>query len=175
MKPGAAALSAAVVALAVPTGCKKPAPATTAPSAVASQAVPVDRLAPGELALGTESAFGMPLPRAMRLLGRFPGVVEATGPVSMEDVSNFVRAHVDVARVELGAVGAVFPAVHIKGGDPTRVYRIQLAAAGTETRLTILDVTPRPPAPPEQISNEEAWRRAGYTPRGVPLDPGKLR
>ena len=86
-----------------------------------------------------------------------------------------MRARVDLQRVELGAVGTVFPQVHITGGDPEKVFRIEVNAAGKETHLVMRDMTKKAVTPVEHISNEEAWRRAGFKPDGTPLDPVKLQ
>jgi hypothetical protein len=166
-------------------GCRKapsPSPREGRDLGVASGAapsaapLPVDRLAPGELAPGTEAVYGLVLPRGMKLAAHFNGVAHATGPVPAEDVANYVRDRVDARRVELGVVGTVFPAVHVAAGDPSRVYRIEVISTGGGTELVMRDVTPIP-APPEEpgLSVAERWRRAGYNPDGTPLDPMHLR
>jgi hypothetical protein len=135
----------------------------------------LDRLAPGELPPGTETAFGLVLPRGLKLLGVFPGTAHAAGPLTIEDVSNYVRTRVDLRRVELGAAGTVFPSVHIAGGDPQKLFRIEINGVGRDTHVIIHDVTPKAPVPFEKITDEERWRRAGFKPDGTPLDPKKLR
>lgn len=147
----------------------------TPSAAPSAEPPPVDRLAPGELPQGSESAFGLLLPRGLSVIGVFPGVVHAAGPLTIEDVSNYVRARVDLRRVELGAAGTIFPSVHIAGGDPQKLLRIEVNAVGNDTHLIIRDVTPKPAAPVEHLTNEEAWRRAGFKPDGTPLDPEKLQ
>jgi hypothetical protein len=174
--------SALVAALAVAVssgqvGCRKPHGAEGgAPSArPSSEPPPVDRLAPGELPTGADSVFGLVLPRGLTLIGVFPGVAHAAGPLTIEDVSNYLRARVDVRRVELGAVGTVFPQVHIAGGDPEKLFRIEVNAVGKDTHVIIRDVSPKTATPVEHITNEEAWRRAGFKPDGTPLERAKLR
>jgi hypothetical protein len=181
----ASAVTAVVFAAAGATGTtacrhRAPDPGTVgaAPSAVASAsaAPPVDRLAPGELAPGTESVFGLLLPRGMKVAAQFPRVAHATGPMPAEDVANYVRDRVDVRRVELGAVGTVFPAVHIHGGAPDHVYRIEVHGQGDVTEMVLRDVTPLPPSKvDDSVPISERWRRAGYNPDGTPLDPNSLR
>jgi hypothetical protein len=149
-----------------------------APVAVASapSAPPIDRLAPGELAPGTETLNGLVLPRGMRVTARFSMVSHAAGPLHAEDVANYVRDRVDVHRVELGVVGTVFPAVHVNGGDPGRTYRIEVNSGGDATEIVMRDVTPVPQQVADpSVPDEEKWRKAGYTPSGKPLDPSKLR
>jgi hypothetical protein len=83
---------------------------------------------------------------------------------------------VDAKRVELGVVGTVFAPVHVAGGDPTRIYRIEVNSAGNSTEIVMRDVTPLPEkAPDPTVPDSEKWRRAGYKPNGMPLDPLHLR
>lgn len=166
--------STAAAALALGGGCKRSPPPDGVASAGPSAPPPLDRLAPGELPPGTETIFGLVLPQGLALRGVFPGSAHAFGPLTFEDVSNYVRARVDVKRVELGAVGTVFPAVHLAGGDASRLYRIEVNPRGTNTELVIRDVTP-PPVPPPVQSDAERWKRAGYNPDGTPLNPLDLR
>jgi hypothetical protein len=168
-------LALAVCVAVVPTGCRKKA-RSESPAASAAPKPPIDRLAPGELAPGTEVLYGMVLPRGMRVTAQFPNVAHAAGPLPAEDVANYVRDRVDSKRVELGVVGTVFRAVHVTGGDATRIYRVEVNSAGNSTEIVMRDVTPIPPkAPDPTLSDAEKWRRAGYKPNGMPLDPLKLR
>jgi hypothetical protein len=137
---------------------------------------PIDRLAPGELAPGDETIFGLVLPRGMRVSAHFDRVAYATGPMPPEDVANYLRDRLDAAHVELGAVGTVFPAARVKGGEPDKTYRIAVHAAGKGTELELRDVTPVPAEPRDPtLSEEERWRRAGLQPNGMPLDVNGMR
>ncbi len=133
---------------------------------------PVDRLAPGELAEGPHSAFGLTFPQKMRIERRFLDSAHAAGRVAPESVANYVRQRVDATHVEIGAARTVFPRVHIKGGAPDKVYRIEVVADGAITRLVLSDVTPPPLEP--GLTEAERWRRAGMTPQGKPLDPKSM-
>ncbi len=158
--------------------CRRRAPsgASGASAAASVTKLPLDRLGPGELAPGAETVYGLVLPRGMRLSARFQRIAHATGPVPAEDVANYVRDRVDVHRVELGVVGTVFPAVHVKDGDPGKLYRIEVSSAGPTTEIVMEDVTPVPTAPIDPtVPEAERWRRAGYKPNGTPLDPMKMR
>jgi hypothetical protein len=165
--------AALIAALCLAVGCKR-SPSPAAGASAAPSAPPVDRLGPGELPPGTEVIYGLVLPRGLALRGVFPEVAHAFGPLTLEDVSNYVRARVDVQRVELGAVGTVFPAVHLTGGDPSRLYRIEVNPRGLNTELVIRDVTP-PPPPPPGLTDAERWKRAGYNPDGTPMNTRDLR
>jgi len=141
-----------------------------------TSAQPADHLGPGELDPGDQTIFGLLLPRGMKISAHFPGIAHATGRIPAEDVANYVRDRVDSQRIELGAVGTVFPSVHIQGGDPSRVYRIEVHWAGTGTELELRDVTPPPrPVPDPNVPEAERWRRAGYRPNGMPIDPATFR
>jgi hypothetical protein len=135
---------------------------------------PLDRLAPGELAPGKGDAFGLVLPRRLRVDGKFAREVHASGRVAPEDLANYIRKRVTVKHVELGTARTVFPQARINTGNPGHVYRIEVVAgrAGT-TRLVVRDITR--PAAPQGLSEEERWRRAGLGPDGRPLDLEKLQ
>ncbi len=138
-----------------------------------SSAKPVDRLTPGELAEGNVNAFGIPVPRGMRLDANFADAAHIVGTARAEDVANYVRERVQVERVEIGAARTVFPQAYVKGDPSKRVFRIEVIADGPTTRLVIRDLT-RPPAE-QGLSEEERWRKAGFSPTGQPLNPRELR
>ncbi|HVW26004.1 MAG TPA: hypothetical protein VHC69_11590 [Polyangiaceae bacterium] len=138
--------------------------------------MPIDRLAPGELAPGTEVLDGLVLPHGMHVSARFPRIAHATGPLRAEDVTSYVRDRVDVKRVELAAVGTVFNAVHVLGGDPAKTYRIEVTSSGNATEIVMHDLTPIPPKTADPTESEaDKWKRAGYKPNGMPLDPANQR
>lgn len=139
-----------------------------APSASAAPETPVDRLAPGELAPGELEVFGFPVPREMELKHRFPDTVYIQGRVRAEDVSNYVRKHVVVAHVEVGAARTVFPRARIKGDPKKRVFRLDVVAVGPRTKLVIRDVTKSPA--PRGLSQKERWERAGFSAQGELLN-----
>ena len=139
--------------------------AAASASAASSAPKPVDRLAPGELAPGEAEAFGLVLPKGMKVQARFPGKVHARGRLRPEDVANYIRGRVIVRYVELGAAATIFPRVTIKQGAKDRLYTIEVAGNGRSTQLTITDTTP-PPKPPIQLSQAQLMERAGLTPDG---------
>lgn len=57
--------------------------------------------------------FGLLLPKGMKVVASFPGVAHAVGNLTTKDVATYVRDRVDAPRVELGALGTVFPGAHI--------------------------------------------------------------
>lgn len=167
-----AAAATVVLVVSLP-GCKKQR-STELPGAAASGTVaaesepsarpPLDHLASGELPPGTATAHGLVLPRGMKLFANFSGTAEAIGPQRPEDVANYIRERVTTTRIELGAVGTVFPAVHVKDGDPMKTLRIEVVPLGDRTKVIVRDITP----PKERVAidpnetDEMRWRRAGY-------------
>jgi hypothetical protein len=95
------------------------------------------------------------------------------GRVSPEALANYVREHVSVSHVEIGAARTVFPMAHIKNGPQDRFFTIEVYADGPSTRLVLKDTTP-PPPPPPGLTDAERWRAAGLSPDGRPLDPKSL-
>jgi hypothetical protein len=168
-------IASAAIAL-VAAGCEPDTGAEAAPGAPpepsAKPGVPVDRLAPGELAEGKETVFGMPVPRGMKIDRQFVGSAYLVGAVPPEHVANYVRERVEADRVEIGAARTVFPSVRIKGDAARRTYRIEVVADGRATKLVLTDIT-RPQAE-KGLTEAERWRRAGFTPDGK-IDPNTLR
>ena len=131
-----------------------------------------DRLTPGELPPGTEKAFGLILPRGLRVERAYKNAVHARGRLRAEEVANYIRKRVLTSHVEVGAARSVFPKVRIKAGDVSKLYRIEVTRQRAETLVVVKDVTP--PAVTKGLSDAERWKRAGLTPDGKPLDLKKL-
>jgi hypothetical protein len=142
---------------------------TAASAAPAATSVPVDRLAPGELAPSEKSLFGLSLPRGMRIDGAYGDVAYARGRLPQEDVANYIRKRVSVSHVELGVGRTVFPRARIPGQPADHVHRIEVFAQGPTTRVIIRRFAPTPVEP--GLTEAERWRRAGYGPDGTLLDP----
>jgi hypothetical protein len=108
----------------------------------------------------------------MEVLANFSGKAEAIGPQRPEDVANYIRERVTATRVELGAVGTVFPAVHVKDGDPMITLRIEVVPLSDRTKVVVRDITP----PKEHVAidpketDEMRWRKAGYNKDGTLID-----
>lgn len=159
---GAAALSLGA--------CKKK--ESVAQPAPVDSALPVDRLAPGELPEGREVAFGLKLPQGMGVARGFPGVIHATSTtLRPEQVANYFRARVVDGTVAAGAVGTRFLGVHAKT-DPKRELAIEVRAGApgvTTCEVLLRDTTPPPVEP--GLSEDERRKKAGLTPDGKLLDP----
>lgn len=113
----------------------------------------------------------------MKLFASFSGAAEAIGPQRPEDVANYIRERVTTTRIELGAVGTVFPAVHVKDGDPMKTLRIEVVPLGDRTKVIVRDITPptgRVAVDPNE-TDEMRWRKAGYNKDGTPIDRDKFK
>jgi len=147
-------------------GCKKtePPPPPPAPSAPPK---PVDHVAPGELLEGTESAFGLVLPRDTQVTGRLTR--QTTGEIYAppENVANYVRARVGDGKITMGTTTTTFSSVRPKA-DPTRVIDVRVERTRSGSRLDVMEVvvTSEPPPP----TKAGALKKAGLQANGRP-DP----
>lgn len=138
-----------------------------------ARAKPVDHLAPGELVEGSEKAFGLVLPKVMKVERSFDDVVFAIGLAPVEALSKYVEAHVRDGTVKDTADGRVFDKVKVPGETKLLKIVISPPPLGGGTRLQVRDVTPPPPN--DNLPDEEArWRAVGLKPNGEPLDRTKL-
>lgn len=160
-----------LLALAV-TGCSSK-PVTTTDAGAQATALPVDHLAPGELAEGKEKAFGLTLPRDMSIQRQFPNVIHASSKTARpEQVANYFRARVQDGTVSAGAAETKFIGVHAKT-ELTRNLAIEVrgGAPGMATcEVMVQDIT-APVAEPG-LTEEERRRRVGVSADGKKLlDP----
>lgn len=133
---------------------------------------PPDQLRPGELAEGTIDAFGLKIPRIMRVDTRFPDALFSSGEAPHKDVVGYVRERVVAEKVETLPTKTVFEGVTLKS-SPGKKLRIEvIAASAQKSKLIIRDET-RPPAKPG-LTEEERWREVGMTPQGELIDPSHL-
>ena len=156
-------------------GCEKDEPPTVGngPLLVLDAAPPRDHLGPGELLEGDVRAFGMILPRGMKVESSFPLELVATGDAKPADVANYIRSRVSSGTVKVGAASTMFELVQV----PVRpgrelVIRVEEGNSGRGTRVTFRDVTPPPLEP--NLTEEQRWRQAGMRGPGQPEDPTHL-
>ena len=150
--------------------------ASAQPSA---SAVPVDHLARGELLEGSAKAFGLVLPRGVRIDAAFSDVVYASGPVDSEALVKYVQARVregKLVRSEFAGDGrTTFDHVKVPA-MPDKELIVSVApaiGAVASSKLEIRDVTAQP-AP--KLADETArWKNAGLTPNGAVADPTHLQ
>lgn len=154
-------------------GCKrKGAPEQPAEPSDAPRPQTPDRLAPGALLEGDKVVFGWRVPRDLKLVARFPDAAHFVGRVKLADLEDYIRERVVMRHVEVTPTHSIFPNVRIRGGDPNRIYRFEIAPKLDSVELVVRDVTPPPPT--VGLSEEERWRRAGLTPDGKLLNPNEL-
>jgi hypothetical protein len=171
---------AAVVAAILPVACgratttSEPAGGATTPSVqvAAPSAVPVDHLAPGELLEGTQQAFGVTLPRDVRIDRNEPGTVYASALVGVHPLVKYLRSRLLDSHLVEGDTFATFD--HVKLHDkPGALYHIDITATPPSgARLEWDDVTPQPA--PDLPDEAARWRQVGLTPQGRVLDPTHL-
>jgi len=142
--------------------------AEPAPSVVAT---PVDQLAPGELVEGPEEAFGVKLPRDLKVERRYPDTVYASGPMNVHALVEYFRPRLRDGALREGKDAATFEHVHVPG-QPGLEARVHIVVGLGATRVEIANVTP-PPMP--DLPDEAArWRQVGLRPDGKVLDPTHL-
>ena len=172
MKPVAACLLLATLLAAFLPACRDKPEQSVAATPSAAPLAPPDQLVPGELAEGTIDAFGLKLPRIMKLDTRFPDAAFASGEASHKDVVNYVRDRVIATKVETLETKTVFDGATLKSTPANKLHIEVIALGGGRSKLVIRDET-RPPAKPG-LTEEERWREVGMTPQGELIDPTHL-
>lgn len=177
MPPSCSPISSTVVAAwlvccVAAVGCKRDTP-EAAPLAASSSTVKPrpDRLAPGELPPGKEVAFGLKLPRALKVVRREPFSVHSEGRVQPERVANYLRRNVDAKTIELGSVKTIFDHAVVKG-TTAPLLRIEVEKVDSGTRLVVQDLTP--PKTDPSLTPEDIWKIHGFDGEGKRLDPRKF-
>lgn len=179
--PASLALAAA---LTLSAGCGRNDPLQVGDANRASEpkiAPPVDRLAPGELEPGDEIAFGLPIPKGMRVVRRFDDSTHAKGRVDHDELVAYLKRRLATSHLTYEPDKVVFPEVRIRNdaakgtGNAAQdtTLRVEVWADREMTWLRVTDTTV-PPAV-EGLTEAERWRRAGMHPDGSPLDPNSLR
>ncbi len=153
-------------------GCERDTPTTVTPAAPASTAKPgPDRLDPGELPPGNEVAYGIKLPKVLRVIRREPFSVHSEGQVQPERVANYLRRHIDAKTIELGSVKTIFDRAVVKG-TTAPLLRIEVEKVDVGTRLVVQDLTP--PKTDPSLTPEDIWKIHGFDGEGKRLDPRKF-
>jgi hypothetical protein len=146
-------------------------PKATASISPAASAAPSDHLAPGELREGSQRAFGVALPSALRVKGSFVDVVYAGGPASVHALVQYFRARLEDGTMREGPAAATFEHVKVRG-KPGLELLVHIANGADGASVEIRDSTPPPaPALPDEPSR---WRQVGLTPQGRLADPSHL-
>lgn len=167
-RPASPALWAAA-AMAVLCACEKerPEPATRAASEVTPDRLPKQQRPPE-----TATAFGLSLPRGMRLTRQFDDAAYFIGRLELTTVVEHLKPHLDAQRVEVKPGYTAFENARLKGDTSEKRLRVGVSAEGPGTQVFVQNVTP-PPAP-RGVSEAEMWRRSGRNPDGTPMDQNQL-
>ena len=159
---------AVMVALTCATGCKRHPPEQTAPPPL-----PADRLGPGEVALGKDKAFALPLPRSARVGSRYGGTINVSTDLTPEELANFVRGRVKGGKITTGTSSTHFEGVTV-AEEPQRLLTIDVRAGRmVRSEMIVEDVTPV--VDPNAKTDEDRWKAAGYDKNGQPLDPKMMQ
>jgi hypothetical protein len=164
---------AAAIALMACAGCRRAPPqddgtkSSGPSSAPAAGLAPADHLAPGELLEGADDAFGLTLPRRLRVDGAFAHVVYASGPLDLHPLVRYFRARLQDGDLREGEAAATFEHVHVPS-KPERELAIRIAGTPQNARVEIRDATP--PEAPVLPDDRARWKRVGLTPDGRLLD-----
>ncbi len=171
------ALAIAPLALA----CKQTDEASVAPPPApkASVTVPVDHLADGELLEGPAKAFGLALPRGMKIDAAFGDVVYASGQLPSDGVAKYVRARVREGKMIEGDFAhygtTTFEHVRIPT-SPDKEFAITIRPATEGVGVTKVEVRDATQTKAPALADDTArWKNAGLTPNGRILDPTHLQ
>jgi hypothetical protein len=168
--PARRALVGVGLSLCMASGCHKKAAPDAA--AVAEEQPAPDRLAPGEALPEAETAFGLPIPKGMRLVRHFNDSAYFKGEIDVASALDHVRKYVVPSDAQMMGKGAVFPRAYVVGAESKRLVRISVTPLARGSQIHIQDITP-PPAT-TGLSQAEILRQAGRNPDGTPLDPNQV-
>jgi hypothetical protein len=161
--------AAAVIALAS-AGCRDRQPVLPLPDDEPTAAP--DRLGPGESLPEAETAFGLVVPRGMRITRYFNDSVYVSGSVPLQDTIEHVQGLVVASNVEITTRSAVFRRVRIKGDRQNRLFRIEIQGNRHESEFRLRNVTPPPLTP--GLTEAERWKQAGRNPDGSLIDENQV-
>ena len=169
---GGAAVAIAALSAACHGSARSTDPGTTGASeATLPPTPPVDHLAPGELLEGSDEAFGLTLPRGVRVDEAFTEVVYASGALAVHPVVSYLRSRLVGGDLREGETSATFEGVTVPGHSE-RLLRIHVAEVRRSAMIDIRDTTPGPRL---NLPDEPArWKHVGLTPNGRIADPTHL-
>lgn len=142
------------------------------PPTEAPPEVTPDRLPPQERLSETATAFGLSLPKGMRLTRQFNDSAYFMGRVELTRVVEHLKPHLEAQRMEVKPGYTAFENARLKGDTSEKRLRVGVSAEGAGTQVFVQNVTP--PPSPRGVSEAEMWRRAGRNPDGTPLDQNQL-
>ncbi len=130
-----------------------------------------DRLPPGALLEGPESAFGFAIPKGMELAHPTRSTYRAEGRVNFDDLTNYVKDRIVVRHAEMFGTRLVFPNAKIKG-EENKIFNLTLREHHGRAILEIRDETPLPPT--HGLTEKERWEKAGFKVTNGSIDPKEL-
>jgi hypothetical protein len=154
----------------VTSGCHRKAAPDDVP--VSESAPAPDRLTAAEKLPEAETAFGLPIPKGMRLVRHFNDAAYFAGDLDMRHALEHVRKYVVASDVQMLAKGALFSRAYIVGDDSKRLVRILVTPIQNGTQIRIQDITP--PRAMTGLSQAEILRQAGRNPDGTVMDQNQL-
>jgi len=131
-----------------------------------------DRLSGEERLPEAETAFGLPLPRGLRLTRAFNDSAYFAGGLPPAAVVEHLGSQLVSSYLELMGTRSVFARAQIKGDAEKRLFRIEVSPISGGSQLYIQNITP--PPVPKGLSPEEMWKLAGRKPDGKPVDENQL-
>ena len=170
------ALLGGAALLALTAGCARSTTDTGpsgGPSSVGATPVrpPLDHLAPGELLEGADHAYGITLPRGLKVDATFATVVYASGDFAVDPLVRYFQARVQEGDFRQGPESATFDNVLALGGKGPRLA-IHVVLVRGRADVEISDETP--PVLPDLPDQAARWKHVGLTPNGRLIDPTHL-
>lgn len=163
----AALVACATLASGLLVGCADEEPMLLRPMGL--RPIPVDTKLPGELAEGSYVAFGLPLPREMRLTRRFPDKIYASGRLEFEHVSNYFRERLSAKQVETGPHRTIFVGAKVID-EPELTVDVDVRRRIGFVEIRIANKTRKRAKPEPELTEKERWGRMGLTPDGKVLE-----
>jgi hypothetical protein len=139
---------------------------------VSESAPAPDRLEATEKLPEAETAFGLPIPKGMRLVRHFNDAAYFAGELDMKHALEHIRKYVIASDVQMLAKGALFSRAYIVGDESKRLVRILVTPIQNGTQIRIQDITP--PRAVTGLSQAEVLRQAGRNPDGTVMDQNQL-
>lgn len=130
-----------------------------------------DRLPPGALLEGPESAFGFAIPKGMTLAHPNRSTYRAEGAVNFDDLTSYVKDRITVRHAEMFGTRLVFPNAKIKG-EENKVFDLTLREHRGRSILEIRDRTLLPTTP--GLTETQRWEKAGFKVTNGSIDPKEL-
>ena len=168
--------------------CHKAEPTTAVAQPSESVSAPIDHLASDELLEGDSKAFGLTLPRGMRVDAAFVDVVFASGVAPPERLaqSDYTAAVTRYVRSRVREGKMIEPT----WDHPYRTTFDHVRVPAMPDKQLVIDVEPKrgviggvqigvhdvTPVPAAKLPDEAArWAAAGLKPNGQPLDPQRMQ